>query len=164
MSIGDLAKKLDNRPALALDLLRIYIGIALFVRGATFIAHPEALVEYMKDSQLWVTPLVISHYVVSAHVVGGILLALGLATRAAALAQVPVLTGAVFVVHWREGLLSAGQSLELSALVLALLLVISAFGPGEFSLDHVLARSLRANQSAEERALQHSTEHHARPV
>jgi putative oxidoreductase len=153
MSIGDLEKKLENRPALGLDLLRIYIGIALFVRGATYVAHPEALVEYMKDSELWVTPLVISHYVVAAHVVGGILLALGLATRAAAIAQLPVLIGAVFVVHWREGLLSAGQSLELSALVLALLLVISVFGAGEFSLDHVLAKSLRANQSAEEQAL-----------
>jgi putative oxidoreductase len=164
MSIGDFAKKLDNHPALGLDVLRIYIGIALFVRGATYIAHPEALVEYMKDSQLWVMPLVVSHYVVAAHVVGGILLALGLATRAAALAQVPVLTGAVFVVHWREGLLSAGQSLELSALVLALLLVISVFGAGEFSLDRVLAKSLRANQAAEEQALHHSTEHHPRPV
>jgi uncharacterized membrane protein YphA (DoxX/SURF4 family) len=146
MVIGDLSKKLGN-PALGLDLLRIYIGIALFVRGATFVARPEALLEYMRHSQLWVMPLMVSHYVVAAHVVGGILLALGLATRLAAFVQVPVLMGAVFLVHWREGLLNAGQSLELSALVLAMLIVIGVVGAGELSLDHRLNEALRADRS-----------------
>jgi uncharacterized membrane protein YphA (DoxX/SURF4 family) len=146
MVIGDLTKKLAN-PAHGLDLLRMYIGIALFVRGATFVARPEALLEYMEHSRLWVMPLVVSHYVVAAHIVGGVLLAIGLVTRTAALAQVPVLMGAVFLVHWREGLLNAGQSLELSALVLAILMVISVTGAGEWSVDHRLQKSLRADRS-----------------
>jgi uncharacterized membrane protein YphA (DoxX/SURF4 family) len=133
----------------------------LFVRGATFIARPEALFEYMERSQLWVIPLVVAHYVVAAHIVGGVLLALGLATRVAAFAQVPILLGAVFLVHWRDGLLNAGQSLELSVLVLALLLVIGVFGAGEHSLDHRLSRSLRAERYFQ---LHHLEEHDARPV
>ena len=161
MTIRDLAKKLDN-PGLGLDVLRIYIGIALFVRGATFVARPDALVEYMRHSDLWVIPLVLSHYVVAAHIAGGLLLTLGLATRVAAFAQVPVLTGAVFLVHWREGLLHAGQSLELSALVLAILLVIGVCGPGEFSLDRRLARSLRASQAPHD--LNRPAEPHLHPV
>lgn len=140
MSMATVVKKLEN-PALGLDLLRIYVGVALFVRGATFIAYPEALIDYMNRSDLWAMPLVLSHYVVAVHIAGGILLALGLLTRVAAAAQVPVLLGAVFLVHWREGLLNAGQSLELSALVLAVLVVLTAFGAGELSLDHVLAKA-----------------------
>lgn len=127
-------------PALGLDLLRIYLGIALFVRGAMFIARPDALMSYMRHTGEWFMPLAVSHYVIAAHVAGGVLLTLGLCTRLAAALQAPVLLGAVLYVHWREGLLSAGQSLELSALVFAMLVVISACGAGDLSLDHVLAK------------------------
>jgi uncharacterized membrane protein YphA (DoxX/SURF4 family) len=49
--------------------------------------------------------------------------------------QIPVLTGAVLLVHWQDGLLSANQSLEFSALVLFLLVLVCAFGGGRWSLD-----------------------------
>lgn len=52
-----------------------------------------------------------------------------------ALVQLPILIGAVFLVHWNEGLLSANQSFEFSALVLFLLVLVCAFGSGRWSLD-----------------------------
>jgi hypothetical protein len=51
---------------------------------------------------------------------------------------VPILFGAVFVVHSSGGLLNPGQSLEFSALVLALLVVYFIFGSGELSVDRLL--------------------------
>lgn len=159
MSFEDLGKRL-NRPALGLDLLRIYIGVALVVRGATFIARPEALLEYMEHSRLWVMPMIVSHYVVAAHVFGGAMLALGLCTRLAAVLQVPVLLGAVFLVHWREGLLAASQSLELSALVLAIVAVISVVGAGELSLDRRLTKSFEERESSRPgAAVEHAHQH-----
>jgi uncharacterized membrane protein YphA (DoxX/SURF4 family) len=139
MRFHRLAKTLSN-PALGLDLLRIYLGVALLVRGAMFVSHPDALTNYMDQTGHWFMPLALAHYVVGAHIAGGILLALGLCTRMAAFAQAPILLGAVLFVHWGEGLLSADQSLELSALVLAMLVVIGVCGPGEFSVDHLLAK------------------------
>jgi uncharacterized membrane protein YphA (DoxX/SURF4 family) len=59
----------------------------------------------------------------------------GLYTRLAALVQLPVLVGAVALVHWQDGLLSADQSLEFSALVLFLLGLVALFGGGRWSLD-----------------------------
>jgi uncharacterized membrane protein YphA (DoxX/SURF4 family) len=53
----------------------------------------------------------------------------------AALVQLPILAGAVVVVHWQDGLLSANQSLEFSALVLFLLVLVCTFGSGRWSLD-----------------------------
>ncbi|PSQ68297.1 MAG: hypothetical protein BRD26_08610, partial [Bacteroidetes bacterium QH_1_64_81] len=47
----------------------------------------------------------------------------------------PILIGAVFLVHWNEGLLSANQSFEFSALVLFLFVLVCAFGSGRWSLD-----------------------------
>jgi len=71
------------------------------------------------------------------------MLIVGIATRLAALAQLPALVGAVALVHWKEGLFAPGQSLELAALVTFLLAVIAVFGGGRLSVDHWLEVSHR---------------------
>jgi uncharacterized membrane protein YphA (DoxX/SURF4 family) len=64
-------------------------------------------------------------------------------TRLAALIQVPVLLGAVFIVHLRQGLFGPGQNLELAVLVLLLLLVSVVHGGGKLSVDHYLREHVR---------------------
>jgi uncharacterized membrane protein YphA (DoxX/SURF4 family) len=136
--LADAAQDLDENRQLGLDLLRIYLGLALFVRGALFIARPEILLGMIASSGGWFWPAAIGHYVAGAHIVGGLLLALGFYTRLAALVQLPILVGAVFVTHWGEGLLGHGQALELAGLVLIMLVVFVFFGAGPLSLDHHL--------------------------
>jgi uncharacterized membrane protein YphA (DoxX/SURF4 family) len=128
------------RPSLGFDLLRIYLGVALFVRGALFVSNParaQALVEQSGD---WFMPMLLAHFIGAAHLVGGLLLAIGLATRLAAAVQVPILVGAVFLVHWRNGLLNPSQSLELAGLVLAMLVCYTLCGAGALSTDALLHR------------------------
>ena len=86
-----------EHPAVGLDLVRMFLGIALFARGVLFIQHPEILMSYIQRSGSWFWPLMLAQYVGLAHLSGGGLLILGLCTRWAALAQVPVLFGAVFI-------------------------------------------------------------------
>lgn len=130
----------DAHRDIALDLIRIYLGIGLFVRGWWFFVLNASeltdLVGEMADTTFVSATLV--HYVALAHFGGGLLMALGLLTRVAALVQIPVLIGAVFFVHLGEGLLASGQSLEFSALVLFLLVVIFFHGSGRLSLDYYL--------------------------
>lgn len=126
-------------PSIGLDVIRIYLGVGLMVRGAMFISHPGVLLDFLKRTHSWFVPLAVSQYVVAAHLCGGILLALGLGTRLAAVVQIPPLLGAVLFVHIGEGLLTAGQSLEFAALVLAMLSAFSVFGAGRLSLDSWLA-------------------------
>lgn len=130
---------LDDNRDLALDLVRIYLGIGLFVRGALFVGDVGLSVEeLMGGAAPSFGSAALMHYVTLAHLVGGIFLALGLLTRLAAAVQVPILFGAVFIIHFRDGLLTADQSLEFSALVLFLLLVLAVFGAGRWSADHYL--------------------------
>jgi len=118
--------------------MRAYLGIGLFVRGVLFVSEPELLLGYMQDVHTWFLPYALVHFVAVAHLCGGLMLAAGLLTRLAAATQVPILFGAVFVVHSSGGLLNPGQSLEFSALVLALLVVYFIFGSGELSIDRLL--------------------------
>ena len=127
-------------PSVGLDLIRIYLGVGLMVRGALFNSRPEVLLDFLKRTHSWFVPLAAAQYVVAAHLCGGILLALGLGTRLAAAVQIPPLLGAVLFVHIGEGLLTAGQSLEFATLVLAMLSAFTVFGAGRLSLDSWLPK------------------------
>lgn len=129
------------RPSVGFDALRIYLGVALFVRGALFVSDPASINALVQKSGDWFMPMVLAHFIGAAHLCGGLLLALGLATRLAAAVQVPVLVGAVFLVHWHEGLLNPSQSLELAGLVLAMLVSYAVCGAGPVSVDAFLRRS-----------------------
>jgi uncharacterized membrane protein YphA (DoxX/SURF4 family) len=122
---------------LALDLIRIFLGVALFIRGALFLADRSVLMEYVQGQNIgWLLPVIMIHFITLAHLYGGLVMILGLLTRLAAFIQIPVLLGAIFVIHVRDGLMGGGQSLELSVLVLFLLGVVFWFGPGKLSLDY----------------------------
>jgi len=129
----------DSRRDLWLDVVRIYLGLGLFARGLLLITNTSTgfVVDLMQRAgQSWLTNGIMLHYVMIAHFVGGALLIVGFLTRIAALAQIPILFGAVFFIHRQDGLFALGQSLEFSALVLFLLCVFAVAGAGRLSLDY----------------------------
>src|SRR5215207_6625557 len=130
----------DARREYWLDCVRIYLGLGLFARGLLLITNtsPGYFVDLLQRSgQSWITNGLLLHFVMVAHFVGGLLLTIGFLTRVAALVQIPILFGAVFLIHRQDGLFALGQSLEFSALVLFLLCVFVVSGAGKLSLDHV---------------------------
>src|SRR5579864_9424892 len=85
---------------LALDLVRIYLGIGLIIKAIYFMAHRDYLLNLMdSDGSLWFAPALMIHYLILAHLCGGNCLALGLLTRAAAIIQIPILFSALFYIH-----------------------------------------------------------------
>jgi putative oxidoreductase len=72
------------------------------------------------------------------------MLALGLATRLAAFAQLPILFGAIFSLYLpRFAVIEPRQYLEYAGLVAFLLMLFGIFGAGRFSMDYVMSRKLR---------------------
>lgn len=141
----------ENHRAEALDLVRFYLGVALFVRGLLFLTNSEAYLALMPEGGPdFLVSGVMLHYVALAHLGGGLFLSLGLLTRIAALVQVPVLIGAVFHVHGSSGLFEGDQSFELAALVLFLLAVFSIWGSGPWSLDASIARRAETEREDEQ--------------
>lgn len=128
----NMLKNLEVRQDTAYALIRIYLGIALAVRGFILIANPESMSQLVADEKNYLGYATVAIL----HLAGGILLSLGLFTRFAALMLIPVLLGAVFVVHAGEGLMSAGQSIELAVLVLFLLCIYGVFGSGKYSVQN----------------------------
>ncbi len=143
----------ESRRELWLDCVRIYLGLGLFARGLLMITNTSTgyFVDMLQRSgHNWLMTGALLHYVMLAHFVGGGLLALGFFTRLAALVQIPILAGAVFIVHRSDGLFAMGQSLEFSALVLFLLFVFLVSGAGRLSVDYSVfgARPARGTEPA----------------
>jgi putative oxidoreductase len=129
----------DSRRDEWLDCIRIYLGIGLVARG--LLMNGNSQVNFIADALQragypWLLTGMVLHYVMFCHLVGGGMLAIGFLTRIAALVQIPVLFGAVFMVHRSEGFLASGQSLEFSSLVLFLLGIFLVAGAGRLSLDY----------------------------
>lgn len=140
----DLQSRIEATRHLCFEAVRVYIGIALFLKGVFFVMDREFLADILQRSGLTLGQMYLLHYIPIAHLAGGLLLAVGLLTRVSALFQIPILAGAVFLVHLREGLFTHGQSLELTALVLFLLVLIVVHGGGRLSVDHYILKQWRA--------------------
>lgn len=127
---------------LAYSSIRIFLGVALFVRGWMISSDPGIITQLTGANQWywWYS------YIIVIHIIGGVLMAIGFATRYAALSQIPVLFGAVFFFHLKHGLMKVEQSLELSTLVLILLIIFFLFGSGKLSVDNYIAKRRTTRQ------------------
>ena len=99
------------------DLMRIYLGIGLMIKGIYFLWQPDYVMSLVMESGNYsALNTLLVHYVAMGHVAGGLLMALGMITRIGAAIQLPILFGAVFFIHLKEGLFAKDQSLELQFL------------------------------------------------
>jgi len=142
MHLHPIKRWAETHTDVFLDLVRIYLGAGLFVKGIFFMINRDYLLKLLQDSGNFViAPVTIAHYVIPVHIFGGILLALGLLTRVAALLQIPVLLGAMLYVYLpRMMAVEPRQNFEFASLVLFLMVLIMIFGAGRWSVDHWLAR------------------------
>jgi uncharacterized membrane protein YphA (DoxX/SURF4 family) len=125
----------DENRELAWAFLRVYVGVALFIKGVVYLLNTGDLVSLMSAHGVPFASASFAHLVAFAHMSGGLLLAFGFVTRFAAVMQMPNVLGAILFVHLREGLFRKDQSLELAALVLVVLAVFTMTGGGRWSMD-----------------------------
>lgn len=124
-----------------LDAVRVLLGVFLFYKGVVFIQNIDVLKTVINQSPfLTVLSFWLAHYIVFAHLAGGILIALGLLTRVAILAQLPILLGALIFVHTPTGLFDVHSETGLSILVLLLLIFFLVEGSGPISFDNYMRR------------------------
>jgi uncharacterized membrane protein YphA (DoxX/SURF4 family) len=116
-----------------LDVLRIALGVFLFMKGVHFVSNSELLIELIKPLNTYAGSMIMAHYVAAAHLVGGILIAFGLLTRWAIIVQIPILLGAILVNFMGE----FNTTNFLLATITFLLCVFFAFyGSGKHSVDY----------------------------
>lgn len=119
-----------------MDIVRIALGIFLFYKAVDFLYNMSDLINLMSSQSSFgsFTYVLAGHYVVFAHLLGGIFLIFGVLTRFACLIQIPVLLGAVFFVRTNEEMLRPYSQLGITILVLFLLIYFLIAGNGPWSV------------------------------
>jgi len=121
------------------DIVRIGLGIFLCFKGIDFLRNMGIITDLIANriSYSSFATILIGHYVVFAHILGGIFIALGAFTRFACLIQIPILIGAIIFVNFSHDVLRPYSEVVLSVLVLLLLVYFLIAGNGRwaFSFD-----------------------------
>ncbi len=131
--IKSLNKWANRNTYLPLDLLRIALGVFLFIKGISFMSDSQMLMDLFKPIQNLAGGMIVMHYVAPAHFIGGILITFGLLTRWAIIAQFPILVGAIIINF-------AGEMNSLNLIQAIVVFLICAFfilyGSGKRSADY----------------------------
>ncbi len=123
---------------LALLAIRIAAGLAFIYHGSaiTFGAFhgpgPQGFAGFMH------LPLIVAYLVGLAQLLGGIAVLTGVLARLGALAIIPVMLGAIVLVHWPKGfdITKGGMEYALTQLLLGIAVLIAGAGP--YSLYYLL--------------------------
>ena len=136
----------DTHHPKILDLVRIALGVFLLLKGIAFMdntAYLKSLIDDQNVIDLSPTLLMILvYYVTFAHMVGGILIAVGILTRLGCIIQIPIVLGAVFLTGIFQEPINAMAWPSITALILLILFLI--LGSGPISLDNYLSKDSRS--------------------
>jgi len=131
-------------------VLRVMLGIVFFPHGAQkaigwFGGHGLAgTLDFF--TQNMGMPLAVAALVIAAEFLGALGLITGLLTRLAAFGICCVMTGAIFLVHMKNGFFmnwsgnQAGEGFEYHLLAIAIAIALMFKGGGRWSLDRLIAR------------------------
>lgn len=130
----------DVHHAKWLDVIRMVLGILILSKGISFVSDTEVLQRLFVQNKVYtfsgMLAMALTHVVAFAHLVGGVLITIGLVTRFAVVIQIPILIGAVFFVNISGGFSPLNSELWLSLIVLMLLILFWVVGSGPYSVDH----------------------------
>ncbi len=132
-TIKTLNKWANKHTYYPLDLLRVALGVFLFIKGIHFMENSEMLAELFKPIQGYAGGMMAVHYVAPAHLIGGVLIAFGLLTRWAILAQLPILIGAVLI-NFIGAMNTTNFMLALVTLLVCIFFLF--YGSGKHSADY----------------------------
>lgn len=132
-TIKTLNKWANRHTYYLLDLLRVALGVFLFIKGINFISSTETLVQLIEPFQNMAGSMIVLHYIAPAHFIGGILIACGLLTRWAIIAQIPILIGAIAINFIGDMNVNNLLMANITLLVCAFFLL---YGSGKHSLDY----------------------------
>jgi uncharacterized membrane protein YphA (DoxX/SURF4 family) len=125
-------KSFKNSPKW-LIILRVALGIMLFLRGIQFIYDNAPVKEvfheniYLRD-YFWLQTII-----PWAHLLGGFLIILGVYTRWAVVVQMPIVAGAILFSSNKTEPIHMFSSLSFAIVVFGLLILFLVFGDGAIS-------------------------------
>ena len=132
-NVKSLNKWANAHTYFSVDLVRMALGVILFLKGVSFITNTQYLTDLLSPLDKYGGGTILFYYITYAHIIGGILIVFGLLTRWSIIAQLPILIGAVILNFMGE---MHSQNLLLSLLILGVCIFFIIYGSGKHSADY----------------------------
>jgi putative oxidoreductase len=135
-NVKSLNKWANAHTYLPVDLIRMALGVFLFIKGVYFFSNTQFLIDLLSpiDQIDHIGGgMFLIHYIAPAHLVGGILIFFGLLTRWAIIAQLPILICAIIINFMGQ---MHGQNLLIAIVTLAVCIAFLIYGSGKNSADY----------------------------
>jgi uncharacterized membrane protein YphA (DoxX/SURF4 family) len=118
-----------------LVVLRVGLGLCLFIKGISFMSNAVVLEKAISGSVAshaisWL-PIAITVL----HLLGGFLIIIGLFTRLAVLVLIPILIAAIIYIGTHEAQMGGGNEFIFAGIILVLLIIFLIVGSGPLSVD-----------------------------
>lgn len=134
-AIVRLNKWANAHTNIGFDSLRVLLGAFLIYKGIHFMTHTEMLIDVLNPVDTFGWTMIIVHYISMTHLFGGLLIIIGLLTRASIVFQLPILISAVLLNF-------VGDMVIINLLQATAALLVSVFflvyGSGKHSVDYTL--------------------------
>jgi uncharacterized membrane protein YphA (DoxX/SURF4 family) len=141
MNLKYLLTKLDNKyHPKWFALLRILLGLSLFVKGIIFVYNKSLIEELVKSNRFLQANEWLQTIIPWMHLLGGVFIIIGLFTRLAVLVQIPILIGAIVFVNATKGVYVGQSELMLAIILLIILLFFLVEGGGPLSWDKFIRK------------------------
>jgi putative oxidoreductase len=132
-NVKSLNKWANAHTYLPVDMVRMALGVFLFMKGVYFVSNIQYLVDLISPIDRMGGGMFLLHYIAPAHMIGGILIFFGLLTRWAIIAQLPILLGAI-IINFMGNMHQ--QNLLLALLTFGVCVFFSIYGSGKNSADY----------------------------
>ena len=116
-----------------IDIMRIALGVFLFIKGTSFVRDSDTLLNLIRPLRSFAGAMVMVHYIAPAHMLGGILIVFGFFTRWSIIAQLPILIGAILINF--TGNMNV-NNLVLSSVIFIICIFFLIYGSGKNSADY----------------------------
>jgi len=122
------------------DVIRVALGIFLFLKGIEFIKDGVAMEEIVKNSRVPGFGFILVHQVAFAYLVGGILISIGLITRLASFFILLIYFGMLINGNTEYGLYSVYYDKVMAVIMTIVLVFYVIYGSGYYSVSHYMGR------------------------
>ncbi|HEY4205397.1 MAG TPA: DoxX family protein [Puia sp.] len=119
-----------------LDIIRIALGAFLCYKGVEFLYNMGSMLNLIANKMAFgsFSSMLMSNYIAFAHILGGVLLIMGVLVRFACVLQIPILLGAIFFINLNPEMYRPLSELALSLGVLLLLCLFLVVGNGKWRM------------------------------
>jgi uncharacterized membrane protein YphA (DoxX/SURF4 family) len=131
--IKSLNKWANRHTYWPLDIVRMTLGVFLFIKGINFMSDSQMLLDLFSPFKNMAGGIIMVHYVAPAHFIGGILIFFGLLTRWVIVAQLPILIGAILINFVGE---MDSSNLIMASITFLVCIFFMFYGSGKHSSDY----------------------------